>query len=58
MSPIEDVADLDVPLPSSLAEKRKINYKEVLSIHSDFKNRESLDNQDELACYVGKFRVF
>ena len=60
MSPIEDVADLDVPLPSSLAQQteRKINYKQVLSIQSDFKNRESLDNQDELACYVGKFRVF
>ena len=61
MSTIEDVADLDVPLPSSLAQKnerRSINYREVLSIQNDFKNRESLDNQDELACYVGKFRVF
>ena len=40
MSTIEDVADLDVPLPSSLAqknEKRKTNYKEVLSIQSDLK---------------------
>ena len=61
MSTIEDVDDLDVPLPSSLAqknEKRKTNYKEVLSIQSDFKNRESSDNQDEFACYVGKFRIF
>ena len=61
MSKIEDIDDLDVPLPSSQAqknEKRKTNNKEVLSILSDFKNPESLDNQDELACYVGKFRVF
>jgi len=60
MSSIEDVSDLDVPLPSCQAgqTERKTNYKQVLSIQSDFKNRESLDNQDELACYVGKFRVF
>ena len=50
MSTIEDVANLDVPY-----EKRKTNYKQVLSIQSDFKNRDLPDNQDEYACYVGKF---
>jgi len=55
MSTIEDVANLDVPLPSCQAEKnekRKTNYKQVLSIQSDFKNRDLPDNQDEYACYV------
>ena len=58
MSTIEDVANLDVSLPSCQAEKyekRKTNYKQVLSIQSDFKNRDLPDNQDEYACYVGKF---
>ena len=57
-STIEDVANLDVPLPSCQAEKnekRKTNYKQVLSIQSDFKNRDLPDNQDEYACFMGKF---
>ena len=56
MSTIEDVANLDVPsCQAEKYEKRKTNYKQVLSIQSDFKNRDLPDNQDEYACYVGKF---
>ena len=59
-STIEDVANLDVPLPSCQAEKnekRKTNYKQVLSIQSDFKNRDLPGNQDEYECYVGMFHA-
>ena len=61
MSTIEDVANLDVALPSCQAEKnekRKTNYKQVLSIQSDFKNRDLPDNYRSVQENNYRFGIF